>query len=67
MANKENRGGILSNEQIEQDLEAKGKTDAPNGYIGGQDTGDNGLREMGTAVQRRDGQPEDEDEMGKGN
>jgi hypothetical protein len=67
MSQKENRGGLLSNEQIEQDLKAKGKTGTSNGYVGSQDTGDDGLRQMGTNVQKRDGQPEDESETEKGN
>ena len=35
---KENKGGFLSNEQVEQDLKAKGKINGP--YEGSQDTGD---------------------------
>jgi len=66
MSQKENRGGLLSNEQVEQDLKAKGKTTS-NGYTGSQDTGDDGLRQMGTEVQQRDGQPDDENEIKKGN
>ena len=60
MAQKENKGGLLSNEQIEQDLKARGKTDDKNGYAGSQDTGDDGVRQLGTEVQKRDGQPDDE-------
>ncbi len=64
MAQKENKGGVLRNEQIEQDNKVKGKTD-PNerGYAGTQDTGDHVVRPMGTEVQRNDGIiPDDEKE-----
>ena len=67
MSQKENKGGLLSNEEVEQDLKAKGKDGAQNWYAGSQDTGDNGIRQMGTAVQQRDGQPDDEGETKKGN
>lgn len=67
MSRKENKGGLLSNEQIEQDLKAKGKTENVNGYRGAQDTGDDGVRQFGTEVQKRDGQPREEDENEKGN
>ena len=61
MAKKENKGGILKNDQIEQDLKAKGRTpDNTDAYSGSQDTGDKGVRQMGDAVQQRDGQPGDE-------
>ena len=60
MAHKENKGGILTNEQLEQDLKAKGKQDGT--YVGMQDTGDRGVRHRGTEVQQRDGLPEDPDE-----
>jgi hypothetical protein len=60
MTQKENRGGLLSNEQIEQDHQAKGKTENVGGYTGSQDTGDDAVRQMGTEVQQRDGQPEEE-------
>lgn len=38
MATKENKGGTLTNEQIEQDLQAKGREEGS--YGGVQDTGD---------------------------
>ncbi|MCW3075140.1 MAG: hypothetical protein JWP69_2209 [Flaviaesturariibacter sp.] len=57
MSGKENKGGLLTNEQIEKDLEAKGRADAPAGYQGSQDTGDGGKRELGTDVQQADGAP----------
>ena len=61
MAKKENKGGILSNEQVEQDLKAKGRTEQQPGYRGTQDNGDAGIRPLGTEVQKRDGLPEEED------
>ena len=60
MAGKENKGGLLSNEEIEKDLAARGKGGAPNRYQGSQDTGDGGKRELGTEVQQADGAPPDE-------
>lgn len=43
MATKENKGGMLTNEQVEQDLKAKGKASEQNeAYTGSQDTGDKG-------------------------
>lgn len=56
MAQKENKGGLLSNEQIEQDLKAKSNTNAgETGNIGLQDTGDAVVRQYGTEVQRNEG------------
>ena len=55
---KENKGGFLRNEQVEQDLKAKGKSESA--YEGAQDTGDKIVRQTGNEVQRRDGQPQDE-------
>jgi hypothetical protein len=61
MAKKENKGGFLSPEQVEQDNKVKGKTSQhEGGYRGSQDTGDTGVRELGTEVQRQDGIGEDE-------
>jgi hypothetical protein len=57
MDRKENKGGILTNEQVEQDNRVKGKTEGS--YHGMQDTGDNGVRQRGTDVQQRDGLPEE--------
>ena len=57
MASKENKGGLLSNEEIEKDLEARGKGGAPKNYQGSQDTGDSGKRELGTPLQQADGAP----------
>lgn len=67
MAHKENKGGFLSNEEVEQDLKAKGKAENQNGYSGSQDTGDDGVRQMGTEVQHRDGWPEDKSPVNKRN
>ncbi len=56
MAQKENKGGELTNEQIEQDLQAKGKNDqGGRSYRGSQDTGDTKVRQLGSDVQRNDG------------
>lgn len=58
MATKENEGGVLTNEQIEADLKAKGGAEeTPTGLRGVQDTGDKGVRHLGTGVQKRDGTP----------
>jgi hypothetical protein len=41
MAKKENKGGFLTNEQVEKDNKVKGKAEKKNvGYIGSQDTGE---------------------------
>lgn len=61
MAEKENKGGELTNEQIEQDLKAKGVSDQTR-YRGMQDTGDQTIRSLGSEVQKRDGLPPDKDE-----
>ena len=55
---KENKGGILRNEQIEQDLKVKGKSESA--YEGAQDNGDKIVRQTGNDVQRRHGQPQDD-------
>jgi hypothetical protein len=51
MAGKENKGGVLTNEQVEQDLKAKahGSEDSE-AYIGSQDTGDKEVRHLGNEV-----------------
>lgn len=60
MDRKENKGGILTNEQVEQDLKVKQKADAGSEtYIGSQDNGDSTVRHLGTDVQRADGRPMD--------
>jgi hypothetical protein len=62
MTSKENKGGVLKNDQIEQDLKAKGKaSEDSETYIGSQDTGDREVRHLGTNVQKRDGRPIDEE------
>lgn len=58
MKQEEKRSGNLTNNQVEQDLKARGKTpETNNTYTGAQDTGDEGLREQGTAVQQAGGRP----------
>jgi hypothetical protein len=60
MEGKENKGGFLTNEQVEQDLKAKGKaSENSEGYIGSQDTGDREVRHLGNDVQQADGRPAD--------
>jgi hypothetical protein len=55
MANKENKGGELTNEQLEKDLKVRGKDNLQGGYVGMQDTGDGSVRKEGTEVQKMDG------------
>lgn len=56
MAQKENKGGVLTNEQVEQDLKAKGRTnEEETGHVGLQDTGDRVVRQYGSDVQRNEG------------
>jgi hypothetical protein len=55
MAQKENKGGVLTNEQIENDQKAKGVQQEKGGYKGTQDTGDDKIRSLGTEVQKKDG------------
>ena len=62
MARKENKGGTLTNEQVEQDLKAKGRqtgNDVP--YAGSQDTGDKTVRSLGNDVQRANGRPSEKE------
>ncbi|RYZ48701.1 MAG: hypothetical protein EOO14_21760 [Chitinophagaceae bacterium] len=62
MDRKENKGGILTNEELEQDLKAKGReTGSNHPYSGAQDTGERTVRHMGTDVQKADGRPPDEE------
>ena len=62
MAQKENKGGTLTNEQLQQDLEAKGRDPQNNNaYSGSQDTGDKTVRHLGNDVQKADGRPADEE------
>jgi hypothetical protein len=58
MAQKENKGGTLTNAQVEDDNKVKGKQEGA--YNGAQDTGDKTVRQRGNDVQQRDGLPEDE-------
>jgi len=61
MAPKENKGGILTNEQVEQDLNVKGKTnESETGHVGLQDTGDSKMRQFSTEVQRNEGLAKDD-------
>ena len=56
MAKKENKGGTLTNEQVEQDLKSKGRvSDSMEAYHGSQDTGDKTVRHLGNDVQQADG------------
>jgi hypothetical protein len=57
MDRKENKGGILTNTQVEQDNKVKGKHEGT--YEGAQDTGDKTIRHRGSEVQQRDGLPEE--------
>ena len=61
MAKKENRGGILTNDQVEKEIQRTGSDDkSGQGYRGVQDTGDSTVRELGTEVQQQDGRPPEE-------
>lgn len=61
MTSKENKGGTLTNEQVEQDLKAKGRAPEDNeAYRGSQDTGDKVVRHLGNDVQQADGHPADD-------
>jgi len=56
MAQKENKGGTLTNKQVEEDLKVKGKTnEGETGHVGLQDTGDSTVRQIGSEVQRNEG------------
>ena len=59
MKQKENKGGILSNEKLEQDLEVRRRNGATD-TRGMQDTGDQKVRHMGNDVQKNDGLGKDE-------
>lgn len=58
MATKENKGGTLTNAQVEEDNKVKGKNEGA--YQGSQGTGDKVVRQRGNEVQQRDGLPEEE-------
>jgi hypothetical protein len=60
MAKKENKGGELTNKQVEKDLKTKCNPDQQNWYRGAQDTGDQKIRSLGNEVQRNDGLPDEE-------
>jgi hypothetical protein len=67
MAKKENKGDILTNEDLENELRRKSlDREEAHSYVGLQDTGDRTVRPLGTDVQRRDGlAPEDLNEEGQ--
>jgi hypothetical protein len=67
MAKNENKGGKLTNDQIEKDLKAKGKSGDQNWYNGAQDTGDQKIRSLGTQVQKNDGLPDEEIDRDRSN
>ena len=61
MAKKENKGGLLNNEQIEKELERTGANESGGrGHRGMQDTGEDIVRDMGTPVQQSNGRPPEE-------
>ena len=60
MNKKENKGGFLKNEQVEQDLKVENKNEGP--YEGSQDTGDKTIRQLGNDIRRRDGLPKEQNE-----
>ncbi|HEY1114216.1 MAG TPA: hypothetical protein VGE66_11675 [Chitinophagaceae bacterium] len=61
MARKENKGGILHNEDIERELQTRGgEGKTGRSYTGSQDTGDDTVRSLGTPVQQADGLTPDE-------
>lgn len=56
MATKENKGGELTNKQVEEELKIRSQTNPEStSYKGAQDNGDDVVREHGTDVQQRDG------------
>jgi len=66
MARKENEGGLLSNEQVEKEVQRTGGNEkSGRGYRGSQDTGDTTVRDLGTPVQREDGRPPEKLEEGQ--
>lgn len=66
MASKENKGGVLTNKQVENDNKVKGKNWNNGQLEGAQDTGDKVLRSEGNEVQREDGFERDKNENGNG-
>jgi hypothetical protein len=60
MNKKENKGGFLKNEQVEQDLKVQNKNEGS--YNGSQDTGDKTIRQFGNDTQQRDGFAEEQNE-----
>lgn len=61
MAEKENKGGLLTTEQVEQDNAVKGKATEGGHFQGSQDTGDKKERQSDT-LQPKDGRAANEKE-----
>jgi hypothetical protein len=55
MNKKERKGGELTNKEVEESLQQEGTDRNGTGYHGSQDTGDDVVREKGTATQQQDG------------
>ncbi len=62
MDKKENKGGILTNEEIEQDLKLKGTAEEGGGYHGMQDTGDQSIRNMNQEHAEKESKDVEEEE-----
>jgi hypothetical protein len=62
MAKKENKGGFLSNDQLEKDLKTRGETKQPGGYHGMQDTGERSTGNPASSDQHRNGKEDELDE-----
>lgn len=58
MTKKEHKGGILTNEEVEQEVQRTHSNDkGGSSYRGSQDTGEATVRSLGTPVQQEDGRP----------
>ncbi|MGI8598599.1 MAG: hypothetical protein ACR2KB_05015 [Chitinophagaceae bacterium] len=60
MANKENKGGVLTNDQIEQDLKVGGKDHQQEHYHGTKDPGVNKPQNLRTSKQTKEQDKEDD-------
>jgi hypothetical protein len=60
MAHKENKGGVLTNEQVEQDLKVRDKDKQQGLYQGMQDTGDNKSRNSNSPTQMEEQNKEED-------
>ncbi|OLY93368.1 hypothetical protein SAMN05444008_107185 [Cnuella takakiae] len=60
MNRKEHKGGILTNQEIEEELQRTGQQPENQPYRGSQDNGDTVVRELGTEVQQNDGTGEED-------